>query len=164
MNFIKLLTLSFFLLPSFVLANSVVYTFPTYDDIDQTNPPEKSGDAPDPSDRISFDGEDQLITAFTFCNQLGYSYVSHLADSTTNPSAVYEPPEDEWEQKGNKDTFLSITCDDGVVSSSSDITVDVTIPNFPDYTEFHKWYFIILSSVFFLFIIWYIKCIVRKFL
>jgi hypothetical protein len=165
MKLSKILIALLIIAPVGVFAAPQTYVFPTWDDIDQTNPPTKNNDEPDPTDRIAFDGSDELITAFTFCSQLGYSYTSHLADSSSNPSAVYEPPEDEWEQKGNKDTYLQIVCDDGVVSSSTaDITVDVTIPNQPDYTDYFKFFMIIFSSMTFMGFVVYFTSLVRKFL
>lgn len=153
----------FFLVPvNTASAANQIYVYPTWNDIDQTNPDTKPNDAPDPSDRISYDGSDELSTAFQFCAELDYSYVSHLSDGTANPSAVWEPPEQHWEQKGNKDTFLQIICDDGSTGSTTDIVVDVQI-DIPDYTDYIKYFLVFFTSIFFIMVAYYFRCLVIKF-
>lgn len=142
-------------------AEQIQYIFPTWGDISSTNPPTKPNDAPDDSDRIGYDGSDELITAFTFCLQLGYSYVNHFADSNANPTAVYEPPEDEWEQKNSKPVYLEIICDDGTTSTST-INIDVQV-DVPDYTDYIKYFLVFFTSLFFMAVVAYFTGLVKKF-
>lgn len=148
--------------PFFASAETVTFDFPSWSDIDQTNPPTKAGDAPDPSDRIAYEGADQAMTAFMFCSQLSYSYVSYLTGGQVNPSSILNS-DNEWEQKGNENAFLQIVCDDGVVASSSDITVTVQ-SNEVDYSVYYEFFMYLFSSVFFMVMVLSFMHITRKFL
>jgi hypothetical protein len=153
------LIFSAFLFVSPVYAVNITYNNPVWGDIDQENPPEEPVTHSLDTD-IGFNGGEALLTAYHFCDSLGYSYVTHLSDGTVNPSVIWN--NDRWEDAQNKDDFLQIVCDDGTVSTSSvpDIIVDVVVP---DYTDLFEYLLIIVSSVFFGLVVVYSSSLVRKF-
>jgi hypothetical protein len=156
----KIVVALFFFLPvSLVSAEEVIFINPVWGDIDQEGPPNSvSGGV---ATEIAVQGSTETLSAFKFCEALGYQYVSYLVGGTVNPSVVWR--DDEWRDAGRKDDFLQIICEDGVVSSTTDVVVQVDIPPYPDYTMFLKYFFILFSSVFFGLVVVYFNSLVNKF-
>jgi hypothetical protein len=159
-NLVKFFCLVLVMMPISVNAEIVSFTLPTWGDIDQTNPVLRAGSNPSPSDRIGIRGNDTVLTAFQFCTELGYDYISSLADGQSNPVVTFE--NNEWRERGEESSFLRIDCDDGIVASSTNVTnimLDV-----PDYTDQFNFMMIIYAMGFFMAVIYAFRGLVKLFI
>jgi len=156
---------AFLILPFYTFAFPVTYNNPVWDDIDQESPPKKTETTPT-TNEIAYEAGDSALSAYFFCDALGYAYISHLEGGTANPSVTWVDANNRWEVKAGKPDFLTITCDNGILATSSTSTiVNVSVNNdVIDYTMYYLFFLVAFSTILFGLVVLYTYKITKYFL
>ena len=159
----KIIALFFIFVPVTVLGAPITYNEPVWSDISSFNPQKRVEITPLNTQIATESVTESVLTAFKFCQAKNHSYISHLIGGTVNPSVVWK--NSRWEMAGSKDDFLTIICDDRIIASSSSSTMPIVnvTNNAVDYTQWFQLFTIFFVSLYFIFIVYYVASLVRKF-
>lgn len=98
----------------------VTYSEPVFETIKNTTQTINFVSVPSTT-RISIDGGESSLTAGKFCQALDFNVSSYIVGGKADPSVVWK--NNRWETAGSKDTFVSISCDNGLTETIGEVNM-----------------------------------------